>query len=348
MAEAAIDGPDQRARLAAWLGARLDSPVAIRAMARMSGGAIQENWSLQLDVGGTATELVLRTDAASVVAASAGREEEFRVLAHAWRAGVTVPEPIGFCADRGVIGRPFAVARRVEGIADPRRLTRDEALIPDRESLGEALGAELARIHAIRPPIADLDFLPLSNGVPAQARIGRYRRWLDALAHPQPAIEWALRRLELHAPAAETVTLVHGDYRTGNLMIDAGRLTSVLDWEFAGWGDPMEDIGWFCARCWRFARPDREGGGLASRAAFYRGYERQAGHTIRETAVPFWEAMATLRWAIIALQQGERYRAEATPTLEPAMTGRLAPQLALDALDQVDAIAPLAEPQDAR
>ncbi len=144
------------------------------------------------------------------------------------------------------------------------------------------------------------------------------------------------------------MTLVHGDYRTGNLMIDAGRLTGVLDWEFAGWGDPAEDIGWFCARCWRFARPDREAGGLASRAAFYRGYEGKAGHAVQETAVPFWEAMATLRWAIIALQQGERYRAEATPTLEPAMTGRLAPQLALDALEQVDAIASLGEPEDAR
>jgi len=348
MAEPPIDGPDQRARLAAWLSARLGAPVTIGAMARMSGGAIQENWRLHLDVGGAASELVLRTDAASVVAASAGREEEFRVLAHAYRAGITVPEPIGFCADRSVIGRPFSVARRIHGVADARRLTREEALIPDHEALGEALGAELARIHAIRPPVADLDVLPRPAGVPALARIALYRGWLDALAHPQPAIEWALRRLELRAPAAEIVTLVHGDYRTGNLMIDAGRLTAVLDWEFAAWGDPVEDIGWFCARCWRFARPDREGGGLASRAAFYRGYEREAGRTIPAAAVPFWEAMATLRWAIIALQQGERYRADATPTLEPAMTGRLAPQLVLDALEQVDALAPLAETADAR
>ncbi len=212
MAEAAIDAPDQRARLAAWLSARLDAPVAIRAMARMSGGAIQENWMLQLDVRGATSELVLRTDAASVVAASAGRQEEFRVLAHAYRAGVTVPEPIGFCADCGVIGRPFSVARRVHGIADPRRLTREEALIPDREALGEALGAELARIHVIRPPVADLDFLPLPDGVPALARI-RPVQGLARRPRPSPAGD----RMGVAAPGTACAGGRGGDARAWRL-----------------------------------------------------------------------------------------------------------------------------------
>ena len=56
-------------------------------------------------------------------------------------------------------------------------------------------------------------------------------------------------------------------------------MTGILDWEFAGWGDPDEDIGWFCCKGWRFARLDREAGGIAERAPFYRGYEapRAAG-----------------------------------------------------------------------
>ena len=57
----------------------------------------------------------------------------------------------------------------------------------------------------------------------------------------------------------------------------ATKLTGILDWEFAGWGDPHEDIGWFCCKGWRFARLDREAGGIAERAPFYRGYEGESG-----------------------------------------------------------------------
>ena len=67
--------------------------------------------------------------------------------------------------------------------------------------------------------------------------------------------------------------LCHRDFRTGNYMLDIGSrgatLTGILDWEFAGWGDPDEDIGWFCCKGWRFSRLDREAGGIAARAPFY-------------------------------------------------------------------------------
>ena len=63
-------------------------------------------------------------------------------------------------------------------------------------------------------------------------------------------------------------------------MLDGAKLTGILDWEFAGWGDPHEDIGWFCCKGWRFARLDREAGGIAGRAPFYSGYEGASGRAI--------------------------------------------------------------------
>src|SRR3546814_11208132 len=78
-----------------------------------------------------------------------------------------------------------------------------------------------------------------------------------------------LRWCELHAPQPQGPVLLHQDFRTGNYMVDRQGLTGILDWEFCDWGDPMSDLGWFCAACWRYAHPELEAGGIAPREAFY-------------------------------------------------------------------------------
>ena len=75
----------------------------------------------------------------------------------------------------------------------------------------------------------------------------------------------------------------------------------------------------------RFGQTAREAGGIAGREPFYRGYERVAGRPIDRDAVAYWEVMAHLRWAVIALQQGERFISGGEPSLELALTGRLIP-----------------------
>src|SRR3954447_20887733 len=96
-----------------------------------------------------------------------------------------------------------------------------------------------------------------------------------------------------------------------------------------GWGDPLSDIGWFCAECWRFGQPELEAGGIAPRAAFYRGYETESGVQIDDEAVRYWEVVAHLRWAVIALEQGHRHLSGLEPSLELALTGRITPELEL-------------------
>ena len=118
-----------------------------------------------------------------------------------------------------------------------------------------------------------------------------------------------LRWLETHLPAPAAPVLCHHDFRTGNYLLDGAKLTGILDWEFAGWGDPHEDIGWFCSKGWRFARLDREAGGIADRAPFYRGYESESGRRVDPERVRFWEVLASVRWAVIALQQSDRHHA---------------------------------------
>ena len=176
------------------------------------------------------------------------------------KAGVLTPEPIGFCDDAGVIGAPFAVMAMVEGVGLGPRIAKNLSLGGDRAELAKRLGQELAKIHAVRPPQKPLVFLGQPPGDPALAEVSRLRAILDGLGESRPAIEWGLRWAELHSPSCPKPTLVHGDFRTGNYMVDADGLTAVLDWEFAGCGDPLSDIGWFCAECWRFGKAGPGGG----------------------------------------------------------------------------------------
>ncbi|MEQ8710726.1 MAG: phosphotransferase family protein [Rhodospirillales bacterium] len=324
-------------QLSDWLGQALGQQVTVTAAGKLTGGAIQENWLITTDVAG---DLVLRTDAPSGVATSHSREQEFTLLKVAQEAGVTVPEPLAFCSDLAVIGKPFAVMRRIGGTALGHRLVRDPVIAETGDRLAEDLGRELARLHRIKPPQSGLDFLTPVQDHPAADRIALYRRYLDELPEPQPVLEWVIRRLEQTVKPGNDVCLIHCDFRTGNYMVEDGRLTGILDWEFAGWGDPYEDIGWFCARCWRFGS-DREAGGIGSREAFFRGYESESGKQIARDSVPWWEVMATVRWAVIALQQGMRHISGEEPSLELALTGRRIGELELDMLMQLESMGEL-------
>jgi aminoglycoside phosphotransferase (APT) family kinase protein len=333
-----LDSPAAQENLQRYLLEQADArQLTITHMARLSGGAIQENWALDVTVEGGPYEgrqaWVLRTDAASAVAVSLTRAQEYAVLSVAHRAGVVVPQPLWLCGDLQVIGREFFIMRRVSGVAAGHRLVREAELVPNRAMLGEELGANLAQLHTVKPPQPLLDFMPAPHANHALATIAEYRRHLDEIDAAYPSLEWGLRWCELHAPASETACLVHRDYRTGNYMVDHGKLTGVLDWEFAGWGDPREDIGWFMARCWRFNANEREAGGVAHADDFLRGYQRISGRSFSADELRYWQVMAHLRWAVIALQQAQRHLSGKQPSLELALTGRLVADLEYEILN---------------
>ncbi|MCJ2127049.1 phosphotransferase family protein [Methylobacterium sp. J-077] len=321
----------EQTRLRDWIAGLLGCPdLAIEEIRPLGGGSIQENRLVRCRIDDTARAFVLRMDAAATIASSRSRAEEFRILEAVWQAGVRVPEPVGFCADPAVLGAPFALMGLVEGVGLGPRIAKDLTLGGDRDILAETLGRELARIHgALDPgePPAALAFLGAPETQPALAEIDRLRASLDGIGAQRPAIEWGLRWGEVRAPDCPAPTLVHRDFRTGNYMVDEAGLTAILDWEFAGWGDPAQDLGWFCATCWRFGRPDLEAGGIGSRTAFYRGYTEESGRTIDPESVAYWEVMAHLRWAVIALEQGARHVSGREFSLELALTGRMVPEL---------------------
>ncbi|WP_198670563.1 phosphotransferase family protein [Oceanicella sp. SM1341] len=331
-----------RAALEAWLAARAGAASArVSGLAKLSGGAIQENWALDVAFEGGSRPgglaLVLRTDAPSGVAESLGRAEEFALFSAAHAAGVTVPEPLWLDAEGAVTGRPLFVMARVRGVAAGHLLVRAMAEGGAQgpaagAALARTLGVELARIHTITPPRAELGFLGAVPENPGLAAVAEFRRWLDGHRVPHPILEWGLRWLERNAPPPGPPVLCHNDFRTGNYMVEGARLTAVLDWEFAAWGDAQADLGWFCAPCWRFGALAAEAGGIAPREAFYAGYEAAGGRVDRPRA-RYWEVMATLRWAVIALQQAERHVSGGERSLELALTAHVLPALELDIME---------------
>lgn len=314
--------------------------VSATLIGRLGGGAIQQNWALDLVIRGGSFagghQVVLRSDAPSGIAESRRKAEEFALLRAAHGAGVKVPEPLWLDESGQVIGQPFLIARRLPGSADPRKLVR--AIEEEEgEALAAELGAELAKLHRITPAqgVAELAFLAEAPADLIAARLKDFRDRLDRLPEAQPVLEWAINRLEDEAPTylggGETV-FCHRDFRSGNYLVEDGRLVGLLDFEFAGWSDPCEDLGWFCARCWRFGMAGAEAGGIGSRDAFYRGYAEVSGRVIDDGKVRFWEQMAAVRWAIMAMEQAERHLAGRERSIELALTGLVALEMEYDLL----------------
>ncbi len=300
------------AALADWLAAQTGADFVefIQSPALLPGGAVQQNWAIGVEFSGGRMaglqRLVLRANFQTPLPASRPKAEEFAVLQAVAAAGVTVPKPVWLCEDVGVIGQPFFVMRRCAGNAAARALVAAAA----RDGFGPALAGRLARelalVHALSPGDAPLSFLGQPATSSALSQIAQCRDWLDALVPDASVLTEGLDWLARHAPPQRHTSLVHRDFRSGNFLVDGGELTAVLDWEFTGWGDPHEDIAWFCAACWRAGADDLEAGGLAAREDFYAAYEAAGGRPVDTDAVAYWEVMAHLRWAIIARQQGAR------------------------------------------
>ena len=332
--------PGKQHALEAWLAEAIGaSAVSIAGVVRLSGGAIQDNLRLDVEVSGGPRAgrhaWVLRTDAPARLSVSLDRASEYEVIRAAWNAGVKVAEPIARCASAGPLSAPFLVQTCLTGTAQARRIARDPALPGYGAALAGELAAELARIHAIRPGAAAPSCLPLPALPPARHEVARLRHALAGAGEARPALEYCLAWLDAHAPPARPLTLVHGDFRTGNYLVEAGRLIGVLDWEFAHWGDPNEDLGWITARCWRFGNETLVAGGIAQLGALLEPYAAAVRHTIEPRMLLYWQIMAAAKWATIAVLQGDRYRRDGEERLELALTGLMAPEMEYDALSEI-------------
>ena len=317
-----------KAKLTAFL-ARAHNATSVRIddLRLLTGGASRQTWSFDATIEGAdgsveTRQLVLRADPRRT-AGLMSRETEFRLLQAAYEAAVPVPK-VHLMGDDS-LDAPFFIMERIEGETIPRRLLRDDAYAPARGVMAEQLGAILAKIHAVALDAPGLDALPLPpSGVsPALSEARKFEQVYRAITpEPHPAFELAFRWLRERAPQSSRRTLVHGDYRIGNVIFGPEGTRAILDWELAHIGDPMEDLGWICVRSWRFGGDGLPVGGIGTREAFFRAYEAASGCRVDPEAVRFWEAFGNLRWGIICISQAKTYLDGHSQSVELAAIGR--------------------------
>ena len=257
-------------------------------------------------------------------------DREYRVINALARQGMPVPAAVLFSENRAIVGTPFYIMERVDG-----RVFHDTTLpnlLPaERAAIYAAMAETLADLHAV-----DLDAAGLSDfGRPGNyfgRQIGRWtKQWNLSRTRDDANIDRLIAWLPEHIPQDDTASLVHGDYRIGNLMFHPTepRVVAILDWELSTLGHPLADVA-HAAIAWQ-TRPNEFGGllgldidgmGIPSLDRFEEIYAEQAHHDVRLT--PFHMAFGLFRWSVIFEGIAARAKAGNAFSDDAEANGRLA------------------------
>jgi aminoglycoside phosphotransferase (APT) family kinase protein len=314
--------------------------VKIENLHKMPGGASREIWSFDCTMtnarGTEKRSLVLRRDPGAQRIES-NRLHEFLVLRAAFEEGVPVPEVFWVSEDPAVLEASFFIMQRVEGETIARRLLRDDEYAHARKIMPTQLAQIAARIHTVDPIKHKLDFLSEPGPNSALTEVRKYEENFRKLAlQPYPAFELAFRWLYERVPKTPQKALVHGDYRIGNIIFGPDGVRSILDWELAHLGDPMEDLGWMCVRAWRFGADENPVGGLGQREDFWAAYEKASGISVDPAAARWWEVFGVLKWGVITISQARTHMDGLVSSVELASIGRRTVENELELLNLIE------------
>ncbi|WP_428684013.1 phosphotransferase family protein [Sphingopyxis sp.] len=316
--------------LAAFM-TRVAGPGDLADLGRLSGGANMESWAF--DWAGSSYVLRRAPSAEYMEGRPYGHPVEAALVKAAYAGGVKAPEVVGVLSESDNIGTGY-VMRRVIAEVSPAKI-----LPAPPPSLVADLGRELALIHAL-PRTAIPAEIPVMDTAAALAELKA--RFLT-YGGDRPAIALAIKWCEDHLPAAAEPVLVHGDYRMGNVMVDADGLAAVLDWELAHLGDGHEDLAFGCMTVWRFGQLDKPAFGVGSLDEYFAAYEAAGGAKVDPARFRFWLVYRTLWWALGCLQMGQAWRSGADTTVERVVVGRRTAEQELDLVRLLEEEAPEAE-----
>jgi aminoglycoside phosphotransferase (APT) family kinase protein len=331
--------PVREDQISQFIAAQLPdaSDVTVTNVARIPGGASRETWSFDAawSEGGRRIEraFIARRDPTGSLLDS-NNDLEFELYTALEGGGIPVPRVHWIDREGKAIDRPFYIMERLPGATDARTLVTSPEYAEIRPRIALQKAEILARIHAFEIDRVPLLERPPSLEASAQHEVERWERTMrqDSL-EPQPVLELAFHWLKRHLPRPpDRLSLVHGDYRTGNFLYDKNTgITGILDWEMAHAGDPTEDLGWVVIKSWRWAGDERVGG-LCSREDFVAMYEKAAGVQVDRDALKFWEVFSNVKFAIIFITGTKAIVQGKTPDLLLALTAFINPGLEVELL----------------
>ena len=309
-------------RLGAWLADHLEVELEPFAVEVISGG--RSNLTLGVDAGDRRL-VVRRPPLGHFLPTAHDMSREYRVYRALHGTGVPVPEAYALCQDESVIGAPFYVMQRMEGIVPHRPGDLNGSGAAANARAGAHYVEVLAAIHDV-----DIDAVGLGEYGRRSGYLERQvRRWVDQWERSkqadEPAIDALAGQLERTMPDQQETTLVHGDYRLGNVMLDqrdTGRIVAVFDWEMSTLGDPLSDLGY--ALLW-WGTSDRvpvhpsqavaDLPGFPTPDELIAGYQAASGRDVAD--IDWYVALAAFKLAVI--HEGQRAtRRRAGRTVEEA------------------------------
>ena len=230
---------------------------------------------------------------------------EHRIISALQGSSVPVAEAIGLCTDVLVNDAPFYVMEYVAGPVLHDAEVSGTIPAQERETTGTHLVEVLAALHAIDPDDVGLGDLGRKEAYLARQLKRWNKQWEASKTHPIPAMEQVSQLLETHMPEQVGASIVHGDYRLGNMIISQGKIRAVLDWELCTLGDPLADFG-YLLNSWVLPGEAEEdlaataAGGFVSREALTDQYALATGRDLKD--IDYYRAFS--HWRLAAIGQG--------------------------------------------
>ena len=291
-------------RLQAVIAKRVGKPGIVHALESLTGGANRATLAFEAEIDGGRVPLIVQLgvetpDPVAGIAPELRPADQAHLMIAAAEIGVPAPPVRAILEPSEGLGEGY-ITVRIAGETLGPRIVRDERFAAARPIMARQCGEILAGIHRI-----DSTKVPFLMSQPPLEHIAAHRAIVDRYGFRLPAFELGLRWAAENAPKNARHTVVHGDFRMGNLIVGEDGVRAVLDWELAQTGDPMQDLGWLCIRTWRFGG-NQPVGGFGSREDLFAAYEKASGYAIDPAHVRFWEAFGHLKWAIHCLRLGSR------------------------------------------
>jgi aminoglycoside phosphotransferase (APT) family kinase protein len=315
---------------------RMPGLEALVSCERLSAGASRETYRLMVRVSGAERLLALRRsphNGRSALGQGPGLDVEARLFSAASKAGVPGPEIYLMLEPVDELGTGF-VMEWIAGETLGAKIARAPEFETTRKSLARQCGEILGRLHKADVAASGLDTI-LDPFTPEHAVRKTHAAYLE-FETPQPMIDFTAKWLLANLPKHHRLTLVHSDFRNGNLIVQPDKgVVAVLDWELAHIGDPMRDLGWLMTRSWRFGVADKPVGGFGEPEDLFAGYESVSGHKVDRAAVHFWEVFGSFWWAVGTLSMAQSWREGMDTSVERPAIGRRSSECQIDCVNLI-------------
>ena len=293
----------------------------------LTGGASKEIWKFEVNANGKSDRYILRRGSGVEGPLAIKTSDEAKIQKTVRKLGAQVPEIIAVSSLDEELGDAY-IMKFVDGESIARKILRDEEYKNTLPKLAFECGQSIAKIHQ-----ADINEFPFLPSKTVFEQINDLYQTYVSFNQPSPVFEYTHLWLKKQNFGEINDALVHGDFRLGNIIVGKDGLKSVIDWELAHIGNPLQDLGWICGNSWRFGNTNKVVGGFGDLADLLKGYNSVSNYHVDENMVKAWQVFGTFRWGVICLIQASAHLTGSINSVEKAAIGRRVSETEIDIVD---------------